>query len=132
MVANSFDLSLLAPINPGPTRFSDTAGESNLVIDLMFLRCGSAELDHYFILPNYHLFSDHVPLTINIPIGNEIVQSTKLSVIPGSNQDLQVLDTSNIDSIENLNLVVNCLDSIIKQMWFKNAKRTKISKHSKQ
>jgi len=34
--------------------------------------------------------------------------------------------------MENLNLVVNCLGSIIEQMWFKNAKRTKISKHSKQ
>ena len=142
MVADSFDLSLLAPINPGPTRFSDTAGESNLVIDLMFLRCGSAELDHHFIFPDYRLFSDHVPLTIDIPIGDEIIQSTKLSVVPRSNQEkdfikgvilnLQVLDTLNIDSIENLNLVVNRLGSIIEQMWFKNAKRTKISKHSKQ
>jgi len=142
MVADSFDLLLLAPINPGPTRFSDTAGEANSVIDLMFLRCGSTELDRHFILPDYRLSSDHAPLTINIPIGDEIVQSTKLSVVPGSDQEkdfikdvisnLQVLDTSNIDSVENLNLVVNCLGSIIEQMWFKNAKRTKISKHSKQ
>jgi len=142
MVADSFDLSLLAPINPGPTRFSDTAGESNLVIDLMFLRCGSAELDRHFILSDYRLSSDHAPLTIDIPIGDEIVQLTKLSVIPGSDQEkdfikdvisnLQVLDTSNIDSIENLNLVVNRLGSTIEQMWFKNVKRTKISKHSKQ
>jgi len=86
MVADSFDLSLSAPINPGPTRFSDTAGESNLVIDLMFLRCGSAELDRHFILPDYRLSSDHAPLTIDIPIGDEIVQLTKLSVAPGSDQ----------------------------------------------
>ena len=142
MVADSFDLLLLAPINPGPTRFLDTAGESNSVIDLMFLRCGSTELDRHFILPNYRLSSDHALLTIDIPIGDEIVQSTKLSVVPGSDQEkdfikdvisnLQVLDTSNIDSVENLNLVINRLGSIIEQMWFKNAKRTKISKHSKQ
>ena len=37
MIADSFDLVLLSPTNPGPTRFSDTAGESNSVIDLMFL-----------------------------------------------------------------------------------------------
>ena len=126
MVADSFDLSLSAPINPGPTRFSDTAGEYNSVIDLMFLRCGSAELDCHFILPDYHLSSDHAPLTIDIPIGDEIVQSTKLSVVPGSDQEkdfikdvisnLQVLDTSNIDSVENLNLVVNRLGSIIEHM----------------
>ena len=142
MVADSFDLSLSAPINPGPTRFSDTAGESNSVVDLMFLHCSSAELDRHFILLNYHLSSDHAPLTIDIPIGDEIAQSTKLSVVPGSDQEkdfikdiisnLQVLDTLNIDSIENLNLVINRLGSIIEQMWFKNAKRTKISKHSKQ
>jgi len=37
MIADLFDLALLSPTNPGPTRFSDTAGESNSVIDLMFL-----------------------------------------------------------------------------------------------
>ena len=45
MIADSFDLALSSPINPGPTRFSDTVGESNSVIDLMFLRCSSSELD---------------------------------------------------------------------------------------
>jgi len=142
MVADSFDLSLSTPIYPGPTRFSDTAGESNSVIDLMFLRCGSEELDHHFILPNHRLSSDHALLTIDISIGVEIIQSTKLSIVPGSNQEkefiqsvisnLLVLDTSNIDTAENLNLTVNHLGSIIEQMWTKNAKRTRISKHSKQ
>ena len=37
MIADSFDLALSSPTNPGPTRFSDTAGKSNSVIDLMFL-----------------------------------------------------------------------------------------------
>ena len=37
MIADSFDLALSSPTNPGPTRFSDTAGESSSVIDLMFL-----------------------------------------------------------------------------------------------
>ena len=50
MIADSFDLTLSFPTNPGPTRFSDTAGESNLVIDLMFLRSGSIELDRHTIL----------------------------------------------------------------------------------
>ena len=45
MIADSFDLALSSPINPGPTRFSDMVGESDSVIDLMFLRCGSSELD---------------------------------------------------------------------------------------
>ena len=50
MIADSFDLALSVPTNPGSTRFSDTAGESDSVIDLMFLRCDSIELDCHTIL----------------------------------------------------------------------------------
>jgi len=50
MIADSFDLALSVPTNPGPTRFSDTARESDSVIDLMFLRCDSIELDCHTIL----------------------------------------------------------------------------------
>ena len=142
MIVDSFDLSLSVPTNPGPTRFSDTAGELNSIINLMFLRCGSSELDHHHILPNHHLSSDHVPLIINIPIEDEFVQSTKFSVIPGSDKEKEfikdvmsnilTLDTSNINSVDNLIFVVNHLCSIVEQMWLKNSKRTKITKHLKQ
>ena len=37
IIADSFNLTLSMPTNPSPTRFSDTAGEANSVIDLMFL-----------------------------------------------------------------------------------------------
>ena len=37
IIADSFNLTLSTPTNPSPTRFSDTAGEANSVIDLMFL-----------------------------------------------------------------------------------------------
>ena len=37
MIADSFDLALSSPTNLSPTRFSDMAGESDSVIDLMFL-----------------------------------------------------------------------------------------------
>jgi len=47
MIADSFDLSLSVPTNPGPTRFSDTAGESNSVIDLMFLWWGGQHVLYY-------------------------------------------------------------------------------------
>ena len=84
MIADSFDLALSFSTNPSPTRFSDTVGESNSVIDLMFLRCGSAELDHHSILPDSRLSSDHVPLLIDIPICDEVIQSSKLIITPGS------------------------------------------------
>jgi len=142
MIADSFDLALLSPTNPGSTRFSNTAGKSNSVIDLMFLRSGSIELDHHTILSKSQLSSDHAPLSIDIPICDEVIQSSKLVITPGSDQEkefikdvmssLVSLDTSNIESVESLNQIVNQLGSIIEQMWSKNTKRSRISKHSKQ
>ena len=142
MIADSFDLALSSPINPRPTRFSDMAREADSVIDLMFLRCGSVKLDQHTILPESHLSSDHAPLSIDIPICNEFIQSTKLVITQGSNNEKEFfkeiisnfssLDTSNINSIEHLNLIVNQIRSIINQTWSKNAKRSKLSKHSKQ
>jgi len=51
IIADSFDLALFTPTNPCLTRYSDMAGESNSIIDLMFLHYGSSELDHHTILP---------------------------------------------------------------------------------
>ena len=142
MIADSFDLVLSSPTNSGPTRFSDTAGESNSVIDLIFLRSGSMELDRHYILPESRLSSDHTSLSIDIPISDEVILSSKLVITPGSDQEkefikdiisnINLLGTSNIDNIEGLDQIVNQLGSIIEQTWSKNAKRSKISKHSKQ
>ena len=142
MIADSFNLTLSSSTNPGPTRFSDTAGESNSVIDLMFLRNGSDELDRQSILPDSRLSSDHAPLLIDIPICDEVIHSTKFVISPGSEQEeefikdvtrnFKLLDTSNIGTIEHLNHISDQLGSIIVQMWSKNAKKSRISKHSKQ
>ena len=142
MIADSFDLALSKPTNPGPTRFSDTDGESNSVIDLMFLRCDSVELDNHSILPNSRLSSDHVPLLIEIPIGDEIIHSSKLIIPPRSEQEmgfiediisnLKSIDTSNIEDITRLDHIVNQVGCITERMWSKNAKKSKFSKYSKQ
>ena len=142
MIADSFDLALSSPINPGPTRFSDTVRESNLVIDLMFLRCGSSELDQHSIHPDLWLSSNHAPLMVDIPICEVIIPPTKLVITPGSDQEKEFfkdvfanftpLDTSNINNVERLNTIINQLGSIINQAWTKHAKRSKVSKYSKQ
>ena len=105
MIADSFNLVLSSPTNPCPTRYSNTAGESNSVIDLMFLWYRSSELDRHSILPNSHLSSDHTPLSIDIPIFEEITQTSKLTLVPKSEQEtvfindiisnFKTLDTSN-------------------------------------
>ena len=124
MIADSFDLTLSSLTNPSPTRFSDTARESNSVIDLMFLRYGSAELNNHSILPNSWLSSDHAPLSIDIPIFNKIIHMSKLTIAPKSKQETEFikdiisnfksLDTSNIKDIIKLDQIVNQLGSIVK------------------
>jgi len=52
IIADLFNLDLLIPTNPASTRYSDTVGESNLVIDLMFLHSGLSELNCHSIHPD--------------------------------------------------------------------------------
>ena len=73
IIADSFNLTLSNPTKPCPTRYSDTTGESNSVIDLMFLCYGSPELDHHSILPESCLSSDHALLVIDITISEKII-----------------------------------------------------------
>jgi len=53
IIADSFNLDLLVSTNPVPTRYSDTIGELNSVINLMFLRSGLTELNNYSIHPDW-------------------------------------------------------------------------------
>ena len=85
IIVNSFNLALSTPTNPCPTRYSDTAEEANSVIDLMFLHYGLTELNHHSIHPESHLSSDHAPLTIDIPIYEEDICTSKLLIPPKSN-----------------------------------------------
>ena len=100
------------------------------------------ELDCHSILSESRLLSDHAPLSIDIPISDEVILSFKLVIMPGSDQEkkfikeiisnINLLDTSNINNVEGLDRIVSQLGSIIEQIWSKNTKRSKISKHSKQ
>jgi len=79
---------------------------------------------------------------IDIPISNEIIQTSKLTIILKSKQETEfikdvisnfnTIDTSIIEDIEKLEQVVNLLGSIVNQAWSKNTKKSKITKHSKQ
>jgi len=58
--------------------------ESNSVIDLIFLHCGSYELDCHSIHPGNYLSLDHAPLSIEISIIEEVIQSSRLTIHPKS------------------------------------------------
>ena len=45
IIIDSFYLALSTPTNSYPTRYSDTAGEANLTINLMFLQYRSSKLN---------------------------------------------------------------------------------------
>jgi len=108
----------------------------------MFLWYGSSELDQHSIHPDSCFSSDHAPLTITILIADEIVSTSKLSIPQNSEQEIAFveevilifknLDMSNIIDKNNLEDTVNQLKALIKQAWTKNAKRSRIMKHSKQ
>ena len=125
IIADSFDLTLSNPTNPCLTRYSDMAGESNSIIDLMFLWYRLSELDHHSIFPESRLSSDHAPLSVDIPIVEEIIQMLKLTLAPKSDQEsnfikniisnFKSLDTTNIEDIGQLEQVVNQLGTIINQ-----------------
>ena len=142
IIADSFNLSLSNPTNPCPTRYLDMAGNANSILDLMFLHNSSSELDSHCILPENWFSSDHAPLSIEIPIIKEVVQFSKFTILPKSDQEKAFIDevisnfkslnTSNIDEVIKLDFVINQLGCIINQAWKNNAKKSRISKHSKQ
>jgi len=141
IIADLFNLDLLIPTNPAPTRYSDTVGELNLVIDLIFLCSGSSELNCYSIHPNWHLTLDHTPLTITIPIKEKFIQLSKFSLLKKSKEEetfvkeviaiFKSLDTSTLLNQESLEQVVNSLVSKIDQAWNTNARKVNITKHYK-
>jgi len=108
----------------------------------MFLCYGLSKLNHHSILPESHLSSNHTPLSIDIPIYKEVICTSKLSIPPKSDQEtafieeiisnFKNLDMSDIRDTEKLECIINQLGAIIDQAWTKNAKKSKISKHSKQ
>ena len=124
IIADSFNLALSSPTNPCPTRYSNTVGEVNLTIGLMFLRYGSSKINQHFIHLKWQLTSDHALLSITIPIVDEIINISKFSIQQKSKQEIAFieevistfknLDTSNINNkeclentVNNLNLLVN-------------------------
>ena len=106
----------------------------------MFLHSGSSKLNHHSLLPESRLLSNHASLSINIPIYKEVICTSKLLIPLKSDQEtafieeiilnFKNLDMSDIGDMKKLECIVNQLGVIIDQAWTKNAKKSKISKHS--
>jgi len=141
IITDLFDLKLSTPTNLISTKYSNTIGKSDLVIDLMFLCSRSRELNKHIIHLDWHLSSDHVPLTITIPIAEEFIHSSKLKIPKNSEEEeifvkeiiniFKALNTSLFTNHESLEYTINSLATRIEQAWLSNAKNINITKHSK-
>ena len=84
------------------------------------------------IYPDWYLLSDHTPLTVTIPIAEEYITSSKLSIPKKSEEEaafvkkatavIKNLDIFNLTDSIKLENLVNLFRSRIKQAWEKNAK----------
>jgi len=141
IIADFFNPGLSLPTNQVLTRYSDNDQNSNSVIDLMFLHCGSSEMDNHSIHPEWRLMLDHVPLTIVILIIEEHINIRKHTIVKDSNEEqvfikdlskaLRNIDTSNIVNFLCLDRIVNKFASTVENVWTKNSEIVNITVHSK-
>ena len=141
IIADSSNLDLSFPTHRVPTRYSDTAGESNLVIDLMFLQSGSTELNNHSIHPDWHLSSDHASLTVSIAINEKNIDSFRLTITRDSKEEvsfikkvvhaIKSIDITDLSNFIKLEEVTNFLTSKIEYTWKINSKQVNITKYSK-
>jgi len=91
----------------------------------MFLHYRSNKLNDHSIHPNWCLSFDHAPLTITIPITEENIITSKLSIPKNSEQEtafvkevitnFKNLNTSNLTNKDKLKDTVKLLESLSEQ-----------------
>ena len=86
-ITDSFYLELSKPTENFLTMYSDNDQDSNSVLDLVFLCPESTEFNSHHIHPDWRLFSNHAPITVNIPIFEEQVQVSKHVLIKNSKEE---------------------------------------------
>jgi len=140
-IADSFQIKLSKPVKFSPTRFADNAWDSNLVLDLIFLCPNSQEFDNHSIYPNWRLTSNYVPISVDISIVEEHIQTKKQSLIKNSEKKshfikevilfLKSIHTHSILCVDILKMTVQMIANNIENIWQKHFKTVNITKCSK-
>ena len=140
-VTNTFDLDLSTPTNQVPTRYMDNECNSNLVIDLTFLRYESEEFNNHHIHLDWWFISDHTPLSICISIFEECFSTKKQVLIKDSEEEknfinnfialIHTIDTSDIHDENSLENVIQTIAWSADSFWNHYSRTINITKHSK-
>ena len=112
-----------------------------MVINLIFLRSDSSELDNHTIHSDWRLTLDYASLTVNIAIIKEYIQTRKCTIVKNSKEKenfiakligaIKRLNTENIPSKEVLKQIVQTFTNNMNRIWFKHSKIVNITKYSK-
>ena len=99
------------------------------------------DLNNHFIHPDWHLFLDHAPLTMSIPIVKENIVSSKFSIAKNSEEEenfikdvsyaIKSINIADLSDTNKLVEVTNTLASKINYTWRTNSKQVNIMRHSK-
>ena len=140
-IADFFHVVLSEPTEILPTRYSNNTQNSNLVLDLVFLHPNLTEHNNYHIHLEWRLISDHTPITIDIYIYEEQVQTRKQSLPKNSKEEayfvkeliysIKRLSTDPISSIDALEIIVQKFTNNIDRIWHRHSKMVNITRYSK-
>ena len=115
-ITNSFHVELSKPTEFFPTRYSNNAQDSNLVLDLVFLCLNSMEYNNHCIHPEWRLTSNHASITVDISILKEWFQTRK-QFLPKNSEEKAHFINELIYSIKSLNtdslLSIDTLKTIV-------------------
>jgi len=141
IIADLFNLDLSILTNQVSTRYLDTVGEANSVIDLMFLQSRSNELNNHSIHSEWQLSSDYAPITVFIPIAEENIVTSKFSIAKNNKEKenfikdisyiIKNINISDLSDSNKLEDATNSLTSSLENSWRMNSKQVNITRHSK-
>jgi len=141
IIADSFDLDLSTPTNPGPTRFAGNPLDSNSILNLMFINPQNREYNNHSIIEHHRYPSDHAPLSVEIQISAKNTVIPRCSIKPNSKDKLKYdsyiltnmssLCSSDLNSKDKVEKFTNDVANIFNTAWNRFSKETKITKHSK-
>jgi len=101
-IADSLDLELAMPVNPGPTRFTDNQQDSNSVLDLVFMNPNNSGFNKHTLNPDICLPSDYIPLIIEVGIKEENINFSFQAIRKDSKEE-EAFIRDIIKGIRNIN-----------------------------